>query len=162
MAFSLFRFLKKTDGSGAAPDEIDNASTVVAGKKGLLGFFAKTRLDGKAAVGNITKDGKLEIDQSDLTGTTTHFAATVGTTEISLPPSPVSGKIVSEVLINTQIIDSTAQRLLVSFNGGSTFMTFKRNTVIGWFVRGQHPQIKIKGNEAGVPYDVIINLEDLA
>jgi hypothetical protein len=93
----------------------------------------------------------------DTDGSTTHETGTVGTTPIQLPSSP--GLTISEVLINTQSITSQANKLLVSFDGGTTFMTFKRNTIVGWSVKSKPTQIDIKGNNAGVEYDILINFE---
>lgn len=102
-----------------------------------------------------------QFDQADQTGKTLQFTGTVGTTAIKLPTSPVADHVVAEVLVNTQRISSTAKKLLVSYDGGTTFMEIKRNTLVGWFIRAEgRSQIDIKGNVAGVEYDIVVNLEE--
>jgi len=100
------------------------------------------------------KDGSIVVSD-DLSGNSDHFTATVGTTPVSLPT--VADKDISAVLINTQEISPSSKRLLVSFDGGTKFLTLKRNTIIGWSPRGPLKQIVVKGSVASVEYDIVIN-----
>lgn len=105
-------------------------------------------------------DPAIQFDQADQTGQTIHQNGPFGTTPTLIPSSPVAGQVISEILINTQNISSGSQRLLVSFDGGTTYMEFKKNTIVGWFVRGQQDQLYVKGSTAGVPGEVVVNLEE--
>jgi len=98
-----------------------------------------------------------QFESIDLSGSTAHYVGTVGTTPTSIPGA--SGAPIAEVLINTQSITSGSARLLVSFDAGTTFTTIKRNTILGWSPRGPITQLVIKGNEAGVEYDLVVNYE---
>lgn len=102
-----------------------------------------------------------QFDQADVTGETRQYVGTVGTTAIDLPPAPIAGRFVAEVMFNTQELGAQNQRLLYSYDGGVTFQSLKRNTILGWFVRGQQTGIKIKANTGTVNYDVTVNFEEL-
>ncbi len=102
-----------------------------------------------------------QFDVQDITGETRQYVGTVDTVAINLPPTPVADKFVSEILFNTQELGTSVQRLLYSFDGGVTFNQIKRNTILGWFVRGQIQQIQIKSNTGTINYDIVVNLEDL-
>ena len=99
--------------------------------------------------------GRIEI--RDLEGSTTHEVGTVGTTPVDLPSS--ADKAISELLINTQAIDSATKTLQISFDGGTNYFTLKRNTLVGWSVKGRLQQIKVKGSAASTNYDILINFE---
>jgi hypothetical protein len=100
-----------------------------------------------------------QFEQVDITGRTIHKNGPFSTTPTLIPASPVAGEVIAEVLINTQEMTATSQRLLVSFDGGTTYMQFKKNTIAGWFVRGQ-TQIYVKGSAASVPGELVVNLEE--
>lgn len=98
-----------------------------------------------------------QFEQVDLTGSTKHYVGLVGTTAITLSDS---GKPIAEVLFNTQPITGNNVTLLYSFDGGVTYSSLKRNTIVGWAPRGPITVIYIKGSAINTEYDVVINYED--
>lgn len=97
------------------------------------------------------------FETQDLDGGTTHYNGTVGTSAIAIPT--VAGNIISEVVIKCPFQTPTTKKLLVSFDGGTTFFTLDPGEFIGWSVKGSRRQIHIKGGVAGVSYDVLLNRE---
>ena len=105
-------------------------------------------------------DPRPQFDQTDVTGRTIHVNGPFGTTPTPLPASPVSGEFLAEILINTQEMVGAADRLLVSFDSGTTYMQLKRNTIVGWFVRGKITQLYVKALSGSVAAELVINLEE--
>ena len=101
--------------------------------------------------------GSVELE--DLVGSTTHFSGSVGTTPIQIPAS--AGNIIAEVLIHCPLQTPKTKKCLFSLDGSGTgFITLEQGSVLGWSVKGEITQIEVKGNEAGVNYEIILNRED--
>lgn len=99
-----------------------------------------------------------QFESKDLSGSTAQYASTVGTSPISLPPSP--GNILAYALVRCGT-DNTpvTKRLLYSFDGGVTFGVLAPGEYVGWPLRGGPTQIQLQGSTAGVLYEVILNHE---
>jgi len=97
------------------------------------------------------------MEGQDLDGTTTHFNGTVGTTAIALPT--VAGAVISEVLFKCPAQTPTTTKCLLSFDGGTLFVTLSQGEFIGWSTKGYLRQIHIKGSAAGVSYEMVMNRE---
>ena len=94
----------------------------------------------------------------DNQGTTSQQSGTGGTTPINIPS--VAGTPISEFLIqcpeNNQNIDG---RLLVSIDGAN-FLTLHPSGHWAWTPKGKSvKQLTIKGNQAGVDYEIVYNRE---
>jgi hypothetical protein len=90
------------------------------------------------------------------TGTTTQYAATVGTSPISIPSSP--GAAIRDCLIRNPSTNTPhTKTLLVSFDAGATFLELSPGEYIGWTPRGSVAQIVVKGSTAGVKYEALLN-----
>ena len=99
-----------------------------------------------------------QFENKDLSGSTGQFASTVGAAPISLPA--VAGNVVAYALVRCGTDNSpNTKRLLYSFDGGVTFGTLSAGEFVGWPLRGGITQIQIKGNAAGVLYEVMLNFE---
>ena len=89
-------------------------------------------------------------------GETIQYNATVGTTAVSVPSSPIANRYIELVTIVTTEFTGN-QKLLVDLNQDGTFTTFKRGIIYAHPPKGRVSQIDIKGDQAGVNYQVIIN-----
>ena len=98
------------------------------------------------------------FEQVDLSGSTGHFNGSVGSTLTSIPG--FADKNVSEVFI--QNVSVPANRvLLVSFDGGSNFISVGRNSHLAWTPKGYLSQIKIKSQSSlSVDYEILVNFEE--
>ena len=97
---------------------------------------------------------------SDMQGTTLQYSGTVGTTP-EVFPDP-AGPLISEFLIQCPEDQSIDNRLLISMNG-TDFITIQPTGHLAWTPKGDSvTQITIKGNQAGVEYEMIINQEESA
>jgi len=85
---------------------------------------------------------------------TLQFSGTVGTSPISLPS--VAGGALVTVMVSCKVQTPSSRRLQFSLDGGTTFFTLTPGSMVGWEPKAI-TQIQIKGNVAGVEYDVIIN-----
>lgn len=95
---------------------------------------------------------------ADNQGTTLQFDGTVGTTPESFP-DPAQTPI-SEFLIQCPEDQDIDNRLLVSING-SNFITLYPTGAWGWTPKGSSvTQLTIKGNQAGVKYELVMNIEE--
>ena len=103
-----------------------------------------------------------KFEESDVLGTTDGFSGTVGTTAISIPTA--AGAPIAGFLIECRSVldgQAFAARLLVSFDGGTTFpWTITPGNNISGNIRNRPTQMKIKGNQAGVLYQAVLELED--
>jgi len=103
---------------------------------------------------------KPQFEMTDTKGSTEHYESNVGTTPVTLPSSP--DKIISELWIeNDQTNTPIIKDLLVSFDGGTNYSTFKYGEGINWSPKGDKRVIHIKGSTAGVKYKAIINFEEI-
>jgi hypothetical protein len=85
---------------------------------------------------------------------TLQFEGSVGTTPIDLPG--VAGGEITQVIFSCRVQAPSSRRLLFSVDGGSTFFTLSPGSMVGWEPKDIE-QVQIKGNVAGVLYDVLIN-----
>jgi hypothetical protein len=85
---------------------------------------------------------------------TLQFEGSVGTTPIDLP-GVASGEI-TQVIFSCRVQTPSSKRLLFSVDGGSTFFTLSPGSMVGWEPKDIE-QVQVKGNVAGVLYDVLIN-----
>jgi len=98
-----------------------------------------------------------QFETEDLLGQTTQFTGTVGTTSTAFPT--VATTSIAECLIRCPSQTPNSNRLLYSFDGGTTFGTLAPGEFIGWSLKGSPTQIRIKGNVASVNYEIILNKE---
>lgn len=98
-----------------------------------------------------------QFEGQDVLGTTAHFNSTVGTTAVAVPSSP--GNAISEVLVSCPQQTPNTKKLLVSFDGGTLFKTLEIGEGLVWSLKGSPTQIHVKGNEANVSYEIIMNRE---
>lgn len=102
-------------------------------------------------------DSLARFETSDNQGSTIQGSGTVGTTPIVFP-DPAQTPI-SEFIIQCPEDQSIDNRLLISING-SDFMTLYPSGHWAWTPKGDSvTQITIKGNQAGVDYEIVANLE---
>ena len=100
-----------------------------------------------------------EFDGSDNRGSTVQQSGTVGTTNIQIPA--VATTAVSEFIIQCPDDQDIDNRLLVSMDGGANVITLQPSGHLAWTPKGSSvTQIDIVGNQAGVKYEIIINLEE--
>lgn len=85
---------------------------------------------------------------------TLQFEGSVGTTPTSLPA--VAGNDITQVIVSCRAQTPTSKRLLFSLDNGTTFFTLTPGAMVGWEPKDIQ-QIQVKGNVAGVQFDVIIN-----
>lgn len=105
-------------------------------------------------------DSPNRFEISDNQGSTVQDSGTVGTTPIVFP-DPAAAPI-SEFIIQCPEDQDIDNRLLVSIDGVN-FMTLYPSGHWAWTPKGGTvTQISIKGNQAGVDYEVVANLEDTA
>jgi hypothetical protein len=97
------------------------------------------------------------FEQQDLYGSTVNYSSTVGTSEVNIPSSP--NKVISEIFFKCPSQTPATIKCFISFDG-TTFMTILPGESLGWSVKGLKKQIKIKGNQAGVLYEAVINYEE--
>lgn len=103
-----------------------------------------------------------DFETKDVLGKTLPFTGTVGTSNLTLPPS-VQGKI-SEMLLRNPNTNSINTKLYLSFDGGTTFFSLSRGEFIGWSPKSNASntpieQIVIKGSVALTDYELLINVE---
>jgi hypothetical protein len=103
----------------------------------------------------VDTENRFEI--ADNQGSTVQDSGTVGTTPIVFP-DPASMPI-GEFLIQCPNDQNDSNRLLVSIDGIS-FLTLYPAGFWAWTPKGDTlTQLTIKGNQAGVDYEVVANLE---
>jgi hypothetical protein len=99
-----------------------------------------------------------QFETEDLLGSTAQYAGTVGTAPISVPTAP--GPIIAYAFVRCATDNSPqSKRLSYSFDGGTTFAVLSAGEYVGWPMRGSQTQIVLKGNSAGVAYEVLLNRE---
>lgn len=108
-------------------------------------------------------DESPSFETTDLIGTTDSFMGSVSGSWLALPS--VSGAIISEFIAICSTDQSPpsphSKRLLVSLDGGTTYVILAPGDSWSWPVRDERTQIHIKGNvSGGVNYEVVLNRED--
>ena len=95
---------------------------------------------------------------ADNQGSTIQQSGTVGTTPISIP-DPAQTPI-GEFIIQCPEDQDLENRLMVSLDGGSNWLTIYPSGHWAWTPKGQSiDQLTVKGNQAGVEYEAVLNLE---
>jgi hypothetical protein len=90
-------------------------------------------------------------------GSTDHFNSTVGTTPVNVPS--IDGQNIVDVLVEVPEGQTATNILYVSFDGGTNFKTMSTSASMNWSPRGGLKHLVIKGNTAGVEYEIILNRE---
>ena len=98
-----------------------------------------------------------QVETQDNLGSTVHDNGTVGTSLAQIPTS--NTKVIADLNIECMESNVDAARLLVSFDGGTNFKTLLPGDNLSWTFRGDAIEIDIKGNQAGVIYESIFNVE---
>lgn len=103
-----------------------------------------------------------DFETKDVLGKTLQYAGTVGTSNLTLPPT-VQGKI-SEMLLRNPDTNNITTKLLLSFDGGASFFSLARGEFIGWTPKNNASdmpieQVVIKGSAAVTNYELLINVE---
>lgn len=85
---------------------------------------------------------------------TLQFEGSVGTTPLSLPV--VAAGEIAQVIFSCRVQTPSSKRLLFSVDGGTTFFTLSPGSMVGWEPK-DISQVQVKGNVAGVLYDILMN-----
>lgn len=91
---------------------------------------------------------------ADITTETLQFTGSVDTTPVSYPDTATNDII--QILVSCQPQFPSTNRLLVSFDNGTTFFTLSPGSMVGWSADGIK-QIQVKGNVTGVLFDILVN-----
>ena len=104
-------------------------------------------------------DAEPRFESVDLSGATTHFSGNVGATVWLAVPGTVD-KFISEIFVHCPVDQDVANRLFLSFDGGSKEVTLTPGGHVSWTPKGFKKQFHIKGNaSAGVQYEILVNFE---
>lgn len=98
------------------------------------------------------------FEMQDLIGQTKHYNGTISTSPTTLPA--VADKTISEVIFKCPYQTPQTKTCSISFDGGTTYFTLAVGEFLGWSVKGEIEQVKIKGSTSGVTYDMLINYEE--
>lgn len=94
----------------------------------------------------------------DNAGSTIQASGSVGTSAIQIPASDTTA--VSEFIIQCPEEQDVDNRLLISLDGGTNYLTIYPSGHWAWTPKGGSVKhLDIKGNQAGVLYEVVVNLE---
>ena len=104
-------------------------------------------------------DAEPRFESVDLSGATLHYSGSVGSTVWAAVPG-VADKFISEIFVHCPVDQATANRLFISFNGGSKQVTLTPGGHFSWTPKGYKKQFHIKGNaSSGVLYEILVNFE---
>ncbi len=103
-----------------------------------------------------SKTSVVFADEGAETGSTAHFSGSVGTSDTNVPA--VDAGSISQVLVECPI--SNTGTLSVSFDDGVGFKVLEAGSNIVWSPRGAIKHLVLKGSEAGVTFDLVINRND--
>lgn len=96
------------------------------------------------------------FETKDYEGSTAHFNGTVGTSPISVPSS--AGNPIDEFIIKCMYANTDTAYLEVSMDGGTNYFRLQAGMALQWSPKGgTTTQLTIRGSEAGVAYESIIN-----
>ena len=98
-----------------------------------------------------------EFESTDKLGTTSQYDGVVGVAPISIPA--IAGNDIGDFIIQCPFDQADTNTLKVSINGGLNFLTMQPAGFWGWTPKGGVKQLVIKGNVAGVKYEVVLNRE---
>jgi hypothetical protein len=102
-------------------------------------------------------DQESAMETQDLSGSTSHFSGTIGTTSTTIPA--VANKVISEVFFKCDNQTPIAKQCLISFDAGVSWLSIGIGEAIAWSVKGRIKQIRVKASTAGVTYQGLINYE---
>lgn len=89
-------------------------------------------------------------------GNSTQYTGTVGTTAVAVPS--VAGDDIVLFLVRAPSQTPITKRLLWSLDN-VTFHELSPGEYVGWPLKGSKKQIYVKGNVAGVNYEIVLNTE---
>ncbi len=101
------------------------------------------------------------FEQTDKAGTTQHFNGTAGTTAVNLPNIP--GNVISEFFLRVprQSGFGANDYVEISLDNGAAYTRFYRGDGIGFSVKGDITQLKVRSSKnSGAEYQLILNFED--
>jgi hypothetical protein len=99
-----------------------------------------------------------QFETDDAVGSTDTFTGSVGSTPISVPAS-AGGDIALVSVKQPMGVPPYNKILYFSLDGGTNWHVLQQGEGAIWPLRGAIKQIQIKGNVAGVAYEVILNRE---
>ena len=103
-------------------------------------------------------DSPARFETADNQGSTEQSSGTVGLVNIQVPA--VAGAPISEFIIQCPENQGDDHRLYVSLDGGANVITLYPSGHWAWTPKGDSvTQIDLVGNQAGVKYEVVVNLE---
>lgn len=105
-----------------------------------------------------------EFETTDELGETRQYSGTVGVTPVTVPPSPFRS--IDAFLIRCPSQLPNTRRLEFSLNGGASWMRLAVGEYVGWIPKKDSSgndikQVLLRGNTAGVEYEVLINFGQL-
>lgn len=112
-------------------------------------------------IGNTGDRMKVDVAFGAPGGTSTPFAAAVGTTAVDVPAS--AGSVIEHLAIrlaSDQSNDNSNRRLSFSIDAGTTYFHLKNGEVFVEDIRGSITQIKVKVTGSGVTtanYEIFMN-----
>lgn len=89
-------------------------------------------------------------------GQSTQYAGTVGTTAVAVPS--VAGNDIILFLVRSPAQSPITKKLYWSFDD-VTYHELSPGEYVGWPLKGSKKQIYVKGNVAGVNYEIVLNTE---
>lgn len=95
--------------------------------------------------------GNTEV--SDNRGSTVVYSGSATTTPAGVPS--VAGAAISQALI-----EPSGNDFQVSFDGGTTYKSVKRNAVLTWDIKGSPTQLFVKTTSGTSAYEIMINFEE--
>ena len=96
--------------------------------------------------------GSRQREITDNDGTTTAITGTATTTPAGFPTTPGQG--ISQVLIKP-----LGNFFEASFDGGSTYLSIVRNSVLTWDVKGEPTQIFVRTTSGTSDFEMLVNRE---
>lgn len=93
----------------------------------------------------------------DSKGSTVQYAGTVGTIATNIPTT--AGNRINAMFIRCPNQSPTSRTLSYSLDSGTTFFVLSPGEAITWPLKGSKTQVQIKGNVAGVLYEVMLNFD---
>ena len=99
-----------------------------------------------------------DFESSDNAGSTVQASGLVGTSPISVPS--VATTAISEFIVHCPENQDVDNRLKISMDGGSNWMTIYPSGHFAWTPKGGAiTQSTLEGNDTNVAYEIVLNLE---
>ena len=99
-------------------------------------------------------DESPDFETKDNDGRTQAYSGTA-TTSVASVPSSAGEKIAGASIFNNGSVD-----LLVSFDGGTSFLALGRKSFFSKNIKGQPTQLQVKTNSGTSAYEIAINFEE--